>query len=120
MNSEEIVGDLAQSLGDGVSVAGAQSDNLENQHVESAAEQLCFEWVHGIPRKTTYTTGPTECQRFPGYRPLLGGWATLYPFGPLCGIPLRFLFIARVGHSYEFQGASSCRHPFISQFPNHL
>src|SRR6266403_1417153 len=41
---------------------------------------------------------------------LVGGWASLYASDLWVGT-LALLFLARVGHSYEFQSASSRRHP---------
>src|SRR5882672_2049375 len=48
-----------------------------------------------------------------------GGWPAFIP-SDLWVATLALLFVARMGHSYEFQGASSRRHSFISQHPNHL
>jgi len=46
MHGEEILGDLAQALSDGMTVAGTQGDDLEDQHIESAAEEFGFGFVH--------------------------------------------------------------------------
>ena len=47
MNLKKIFRDLLQSLGDGVTVAGAEGDDLENQHVEGSAEEFDLRIAHG-------------------------------------------------------------------------
>ena len=47
MDLEELFRNLLEALGDGVAVAGAQGDNLKDQHVESAAEEFLFAFCHG-------------------------------------------------------------------------
>jgi len=47
MDLEEFFRNLPEALGDGVTVAGAQGDNLQDQHIESAAEEFVFALIHG-------------------------------------------------------------------------
>ena len=44
MYLEEFFRNLLKPLRDGIAVAGTQGDNLQDQHIESAAEKflLCF------------------------------------------------------------------------------
>jgi hypothetical protein len=46
MDLEEFFRYLLKSLRDGVTVAGAQGDNLEDQHIESATEEFLFAFIH--------------------------------------------------------------------------
>jgi hypothetical protein len=40
MDLEKIFGNLLEALGDGVAVAGAEGHDFQNQHVESAFEEI--------------------------------------------------------------------------------
>jgi hypothetical protein len=44
---EEFFRNLLKPLRDGIAVAGAQGDNLQDQHIESAAEKFLFAFGHG-------------------------------------------------------------------------
>ena len=44
--SEKFFGDLTEALRDGVAVTWSEGDDLEDQHVESAAEEFGFGFVH--------------------------------------------------------------------------
>jgi hypothetical protein len=46
MNLEEFLRDLLKALGDGVAVARAQRDNLQDQHIKSAAKEFLFAFGH--------------------------------------------------------------------------
>jgi hypothetical protein len=46
MDLEEVFRYLAQTLGDGVAVAGSQSDHLQDQKVQGAAEQFDLRIAH--------------------------------------------------------------------------
>jgi hypothetical protein len=46
MNLEEFFRNLLKALGDGVAVAGAEGDNLKDQHIESAAKEFLFAFGH--------------------------------------------------------------------------
>jgi hypothetical protein len=43
---EEFFRNLLKPLRDGIAVAGAQGDNLQDQHIESAAEKFLFAFGH--------------------------------------------------------------------------
>ena len=40
MDFEKVFGDLLEALGDGVAVAGAEVHDFQDQHVESAFEEI--------------------------------------------------------------------------------
>jgi len=46
LDLEEILGDLLDALGDGVAVNRTQCDDLQDQHIECAAEKFGFGFVH--------------------------------------------------------------------------
>lgn len=46
MDLEEFLRNLLKALGDGIAVAWAQGDNLQDQHVEGSAEEFLFAFGH--------------------------------------------------------------------------
>jgi hypothetical protein len=46
MDFEKVFGDLLEALGDGVAVAWAQCHDFQDQHVESAFEEIGFVLGH--------------------------------------------------------------------------
>jgi hypothetical protein len=46
MDLEEFFRNLLKALGDGIAMAGAQGDNLQDQHIESPAEKFLFAFIH--------------------------------------------------------------------------
>ena len=46
MDLEEFLGNLLKALGDGIAVAWAQGENLQDQHIESSAEEFLLAFGH--------------------------------------------------------------------------
>ena len=65
MDLKEFLRNLLKALGDGIPVAWAEGDNLQNQQIEGSAEEFLFAFGHAIPRNSTYMLESSKCQPLP-------------------------------------------------------